>query len=105
MQEREEVHELGANPDSEYQDRSIKCVDCNESFIWTSGEQAFFHDKGLKNEPKISGNHCGPNIRRATARGGFCPVRTVWTTDHRPLLSFARPARLLSFVFSCWSHR
>ena len=52
MQEREEVHELGANPDSEYQDRSIKCVDCNEPFIWTSGEQAFFHDKGLKNEPK-----------------------------------------------------
>jgi len=38
--------------DAEYQDQSIKCVDCNENFIWTSGEQAFFHDKGLKNEPK-----------------------------------------------------
>jgi CxxC-x17-CxxC domain-containing protein len=36
----------------EHPDRTIKCVDCNESFIWTSGEQAFFHDKGLKNEPK-----------------------------------------------------
>ena len=36
----------------EYEDRSIKCVDCGESFIWTGGEQVFFHDKGLKNEPK-----------------------------------------------------
>jgi CxxC-x17-CxxC domain-containing protein len=40
------------SPESEYQDRVIKCVDCNENFIWTSGEQVFFHDKGLKNEPK-----------------------------------------------------
>ncbi|HJT67535.1 MAG TPA: zinc-ribbon domain containing protein, partial [Pyrinomonadaceae bacterium] len=38
--------------ESEYQDRAIKCVDCNENFIWTAGEQVFFHDKGLKNEPK-----------------------------------------------------
>jgi CxxC-x17-CxxC domain-containing protein len=37
---------------SEYQDRSITCVDCGESFTWTAGEQVFFHDKGLKNEPK-----------------------------------------------------
>ena len=36
----------------EYEDRSIKCVDCGENFIWTGGEQVFFHDKGLKNEPK-----------------------------------------------------
>ena len=29
----------------EYEDRSIKCVDCGENFIWTGGEQVFFHDK------------------------------------------------------------
>ena len=33
-------------------DRAIKCVDCGEDFVWTAGEQTFFHDKGLKNEPK-----------------------------------------------------
>jgi CxxC-x17-CxxC domain-containing protein len=38
--------------ESEYDDRDIKCVDCGESFVWTAGEQTFFHDKGLKNEPK-----------------------------------------------------
>jgi len=52
MSEREEIHEAEPSADSEYEDRSIKCVDCTEPFIWTSGEQAFFHDKGLKNEPK-----------------------------------------------------
>src|SRR5829696_6896236 len=36
----------------EFQDSTIKCVDCGEEFIWTAGEQVFFHDKGLKNEPK-----------------------------------------------------
>ncbi len=40
------------DPTSEFQDRPITCVDCGDSFIWTVGEQVFFHDKGLKNEPK-----------------------------------------------------
>ncbi len=38
--------------ETEFQDRTIQCVDCGEDFIWTAGEQVFFHDKGLKNEPK-----------------------------------------------------
>jgi CxxC-x17-CxxC domain-containing protein len=42
----------GAEQSPEYQDRSIMCVDCGGDFIWTAGEQVFFHDKGLKNEPK-----------------------------------------------------
>jgi CxxC-x17-CxxC domain-containing protein len=52
MSEREETIELGADSEPQHPDRTIKCVDCSENFIWTSGEQAFFHDKGLKNEPK-----------------------------------------------------
>jgi CxxC-x17-CxxC domain-containing protein len=36
----------------EFQDRTISCVDCGQEFIWTAGEQLFFHDKGLRNEPK-----------------------------------------------------
>ena len=52
MSQTEAAHALETTPESEYQDRPIKCVDCNENFIWTAGEQVFFHDKGLKNEPK-----------------------------------------------------
>ena len=36
----------------EYQDRILKCVDCGAEFIFTAGEQLFFHDKQFKNEPK-----------------------------------------------------
>ena len=36
----------------EFHDREIKCIDCGNDFIWTAGEQVFFYDKGLKNEPK-----------------------------------------------------
>ena len=43
---------LGTNVVLDYQDRPIMCVDCSEEFTWTIGEQVFFHDKGLKNEPK-----------------------------------------------------
>ena len=36
----------------EFQDRTLKCVDCGEDFIFTAGEQLFFSDKQFKNEPK-----------------------------------------------------
>jgi len=46
----EAVQVMERTQESEFQDRAIRCVDCNENFIWTGGEQVFFHDKGLKNE-------------------------------------------------------
>ena len=52
MAQTEAAQEVGVTLESQYQDRPIKCVDCAEEFIWTAGEQVFFHDKGLKNEPK-----------------------------------------------------
>lgn len=33
------------------EDRTIKCVDCGEEFLFTSGEQAFYASKGLTNAP------------------------------------------------------
>ena len=36
----------------EFQDKTLKCVDCGADFIFTAGEQLFFHDKQFKNEPK-----------------------------------------------------
>ena len=36
----------------EFQDRTLKCIDCGSDFVFTSGEQLFFHDKQFKNEPK-----------------------------------------------------
>jgi CxxC-x17-CxxC domain-containing protein len=36
----------------EFQDKLLKCIDCGADFVFTAGEQLFFHDKQFKNEPK-----------------------------------------------------
>ena len=36
----------------EFQDRVLTCVDCGADFVFTAGEQLFFHDKQFKNQPK-----------------------------------------------------
>lgn len=43
---------VGMEHTSDFEDRPIVCVDCGQEFTWTAGEQMFFHDKGLRNEPK-----------------------------------------------------
>ena len=41
-------------PVMEFSDRILKCSDCGAEFVFTAGEQLFFHDKQFKNDPK----HC-----------------------------------------------
>ncbi|MGB8834833.1 MAG: zinc-ribbon domain containing protein, partial [Candidatus Sulfotelmatobacter sp.] len=36
----------------EFQDKVLTCIDCGADFIFTAGEQLFFHDKQFRNEPK-----------------------------------------------------
>ena len=36
----------------EFQDKVLKCIDCGAEFVFTTGEQSFFHDKQFRNEPK-----------------------------------------------------
>ncbi len=35
-----------------FEDRTLTCRDCGESFVFSSGEQAFFASKGLTNDPQ-----------------------------------------------------
>ena len=35
-----------------FDDRLLTCADCHAEFIFTAGEQLFFHDKQFKNDPK-----------------------------------------------------
>jgi CxxC-x17-CxxC domain-containing protein len=51
----------------EFQDKSLKCVDCGQDFVFTAGEQLFFHDKQFKNEPKRCKN-C--KSQRASSHSG-----------------------------------
>lgn len=33
------------------QDKTLKCKDCGQEFIFTVGQQEFFKEKGFTNEP------------------------------------------------------
>ncbi|MBQ4568575.1 MAG: zinc-ribbon domain containing protein [Ruminococcus sp.] len=35
-----------------YEDKTIICKDCGEEFIFSAGEQEFYAEKGLANEPQ-----------------------------------------------------
>jgi CxxC-x17-CxxC domain-containing protein len=35
-----------------FQDKVLTCIDCGAEFVFTAGEQQFFHDKQFRNEPK-----------------------------------------------------
>ena len=43
-----------------YQDKSLACRDCGQEFVWTAGEQEFYAQRGLVNQP----GRC-PDCRRA----------------------------------------
>ena len=36
----------------EFTDKTLVCEDCGKEFTFTAGEQAFYKEKGLDNEPK-----------------------------------------------------
>jgi CxxC-x17-CxxC domain-containing protein len=36
----------------DFVDRTLKCVECGKDFVFTAGEQLFFHDKQFSNDPK-----------------------------------------------------
>lgn len=35
-----------------FQDLTLQCRECSAEFTWTTGEQAFFQEKGLLNQPQ-----------------------------------------------------
>lgn len=41
-------------------DKTLKCKDCGNDFVFTEGEQAFYKEKGFENDPV----RC-PNCRRS----------------------------------------
>src|SRR6476659_10161419 len=59
----------------EFSDRTLTCRDCGKPFTWTAGEQTFYAEKGLVNEPA----RC-PECRAARkARLGLEPPRMMHT--------------------------
>jgi hypothetical protein len=36
---------------SKFEDQTRTCVECEQEFTWTGGEQEFFHEKGFTDPP------------------------------------------------------
>ena len=56
-----------------FADRDVLCVGCGVMFVFSAGEQEFFHEKGFTNEPK----HC-KECKAKRQRGGEqhnCPIQ------------------------------
>ena len=47
-----------------FQDKTLICKECGEEFVFTAGEQEFYEEKGLKNEPSRCGT-CRHNSKNA----------------------------------------
>ena len=53
-----------------FQDRSLTCRDCSESFVFSAGEQSFFATKGLTNDPQRCASCRAAAKRARTAEPG-----------------------------------
>jgi CxxC-x17-CxxC domain-containing protein len=49
-----------------FEDKKMICKDCGKEFIWTSGEQDFFAQKGFTNPP----SRCKPCNQKRKETGG-----------------------------------
>jgi CxxC-x17-CxxC domain-containing protein len=36
----------------DFEDKTLKCVECGSEFVFSADEQKFYQEKGLRNEPK-----------------------------------------------------
>ena len=52
-----------------FEDKTLICRDCSGSFVFTAGEQGFYLEKGLLNEPQRCPT-CRASRRRDRASGG-----------------------------------
>jgi CxxC-x17-CxxC domain-containing protein len=59
----------------EYRDKTLVCIECHQTFVWSAGEQLFYADKNFKNEPKRCKGCKGK--RSARMGGGRERVETV----------------------------
>jgi len=51
----------------EFQDKTLRCVDCGAEFIWTADEQLVFAEKQFKNEPKRCKSCKAKRVNRVTS--------------------------------------
>ena len=60
-----------------FQDKTLTCVDCGQTFVFTAGEQEFYAQKGFQNAPKRC-KACKTK-RQGGSASGYSKVETLTT--------------------------
>jgi CxxC-x17-CxxC domain-containing protein len=63
---------------AEFQDRVLRCVDCSAEFVFSAGEQQFYHDRNFTNEPRRCKTCKGKRLSGSGDRGA--PAKRVETS-------------------------
>lgn len=69
-----------------YQDKSLTCRDCGQTFVWTAGEQEFYASRGLLNEPGRCPD-CRASRRSAQAAGAYSQTGSGWYGGPREMFT------------------
>jgi len=56
-----------------FKDIALQCIECGQEFVFTAGEQMFYADKGLLNEPKRC-PECRARRRQEREQGVEYPI-------------------------------
>ena len=59
-----------------YEDKTLKCKECGNDFVFTAGEQEFYAEKGFQNEPQRC-KACRDKRKNSTREG---KEREMFTT-------------------------
>ena len=67
-----------------FEDKTIKCVDCGEDFVFTAGEQEFYRDHGLTHAPtrckRCRESRKGQRQERPAGMGSHAPANRAMYT-------------------------
>ncbi len=72
-----------------FEDKTIVCKDCGNEFVWTAGEQQFFAERGLTNQPvrckdcRSNRNSTEPSEDDKTIVCKDCENEFVWTAGEQ----------------------
>ncbi len=64
----------------DFQDKTLTCRECGSDFLFTAGEQGFYLEKGLLNQPQRCLT-CRANRRRSPDAASTPPARTSSTVN------------------------
>lgn len=65
-----------------FQDKTLTCRDCGTTFVFTAGEQGFYLERGLLNEPqRCQGCRAARRRARGDGEGGTRPLTHVTCSE------------------------